>query len=65
MWEDPIVVEVDRAREMPAAKFNFDVEAIFAVIRKCQAALGDRLHLQWKRRAPSWNWHRSHWRSFW
>ena len=43
MWEDPIVAEVDRAREMLAAKFNFDVEAIFADIRKRQAALGERL----------------------
>jgi hypothetical protein len=43
MWEDPIVAEVDRAREMLAAKFNFDVEAIFADIRSRQAALGERL----------------------
>ena len=43
MWEDPIVAEVDRVREMLAAKFNFDVEAIFADIRRRQAALGDRL----------------------
>lgn len=43
MWEDPIAAEVDRAREMLAAKFNFDVEAIFADIRKRQAALGERL----------------------
>jgi hypothetical protein len=43
MWEDPIVAEVDRAREMLAAKFNFHVEAIFADIRKRQAALGARL----------------------
>ncbi|HLJ93500.1 MAG TPA: hypothetical protein VKU02_09960, partial [Gemmataceae bacterium] len=41
--EDPIVAEVDRAREMLAAKFNFDVEVIFADIRKRQAALGERL----------------------
>jgi hypothetical protein len=43
MWEDPIVAEVDRAREMLAAKFNFDVEAIFADIRQRQAALDERL----------------------
>lgn len=43
MWEDPIVAEVDRVREMLAAKFNFDVEAIFADIRKRQSALGERL----------------------
>ena len=43
MWEDPIVAEVHRAREMLAAKFNFDIDAIFADMQKRQAALGDRL----------------------
>ena len=52
MWEDPIVAEVDRAREMLAAKFNFDVEAIFADIRKRQAALGERLVPQRTRTEP-------------
>jgi len=52
MWEDPIVAEVHRTREMLAAKFNFDVEAIFADIRKRQAALGDRLVLQRTRAQP-------------
>ncbi len=53
MWEDPIVAEVDRAREMLAAKFNFDVEAIFADIRKRQAALGERLVPQRTRAEPN------------
>jgi hypothetical protein len=52
MWEDPIVAEVDRAPEMLAAKFNFDVEAIFADIRQRQAALGERLVPQ-RRRAEA------------
>jgi phage terminase large subunit-like protein len=43
MWEDPIVAEVDRTREMLAAKFNFDIDAIFADMQKRQATLGDRL----------------------
>lgn len=43
MWEDPIVAEVHRTREMLAAKFNFDIDAIFADLQKRQAALGDRL----------------------
>ena len=43
MWEDPIVAEVHRTREMLAAKFNFDIDAIFADMLKRQAALGDRL----------------------
>jgi len=49
MWEDPIVAEVHRTRERLAAKFNFDVEAIFADIRKRQASLGGRLVPQKKR----------------
>ena len=43
MWEDPIVAEVHRTREMLAAKFNFDIDAIFADLQKRQAALGERL----------------------
>jgi hypothetical protein len=43
MWEDPIVAEVRRVREQLAARFNFDVNAIFADIQKRQAALGPRL----------------------
>jgi hypothetical protein len=43
MWEDPIVGEVHRTREELAAKFNFDVNAIVADIRKRQATLGSRL----------------------
>jgi hypothetical protein len=43
MWEDPIVAEVHRIREMLAAKFNFDVEAIFADIQRRQDELGERL----------------------
>jgi hypothetical protein len=43
MWEDPIVAEVHRTREELAAKFDFDVNAIVADIRKRQAALGSRL----------------------
>ena len=43
MWEDPIVAEVHRIREQLAAQFNFDVTAMFADMRKRQAALGSRL----------------------
>jgi hypothetical protein len=43
MWEDPIVAEVHRTRQKLAAEFNFDVKAIFADLRKRQAALGPRL----------------------
>lgn len=43
MWEDPIVSEVRRVREELAAKFNFDISAIFEDIRKRQTKLGSRL----------------------
>jgi hypothetical protein len=43
MWEDPIVSEVRRTREQLAARFGFDVKAIFDDLRKRQAMLGNRL----------------------
>lgn len=43
MWEDPIVAEVHRTRRELAEKFDFDVAAIVADIRKRQATLGARL----------------------
>jgi len=43
MWEDPIVSEVRRMREKLSAPFGFDVKAIFADLRRRQAALGGRL----------------------
>jgi hypothetical protein len=43
MWEDPIVAEVRRIREQLAARFNFDVDAILADLRKRQVSLGERL----------------------
>ena len=43
MWEDPIVAEVHRIREELAARFDFDVAAMFADMRERQAALGPRL----------------------
>ena len=38
MWEDPIVADVHRTREKLAAEYGFDVKAIFADLRKRQAA---------------------------
>lgn len=52
MWEDPIVAEVHRTREKLAAEYDFDVKAIFADLRKRQAALGGRLVPQKKRGEP-------------
>ena len=42
-WQDPIVADVRRHREELSAKFEFDVAAIFADLRKRQGTLGDRL----------------------
>ncbi len=53
MWEDPIVEEVHRTREKLAAEYDFDVKAIFADLRKRQAALGVRLVPQKKRAEPT------------
>src|SRR5205807_1103766 len=40
VWEGPTVADVHRTREELAAQFDFDVTAIFADLRKRQAALG-------------------------
>jgi hypothetical protein len=53
MWEDPIVAEVRRIREELAARFNFDVKAIFADMRKRQAALGAMLVSREKQAEPA------------
>ena len=53
MWEDPIVEEVHRTREKLAAEYDFDVKAIFADLRKRQAAAGGRLVQQKKRSQPA------------
>ena len=57
MWEDPIVAEVHRIREQMAARFNFDVDAFFADVRKRQAALGDRL-VDRRKHVPRDEWER-------
>lgn len=43
MNDDPIVEEVRRVREELAAKFDFNVDAIFADLRKRELQHGDRL----------------------
>jgi len=52
VWEDPIVAEIHRTREKLAAEYGFDVQAIFADLRKRQAALGRRLVPLQKRAEP-------------
>ena len=53
MWEDPIVAEVREIREKLAAKFGFDVKAIFADLRTRQGSLGGRLIAQKKQAEPT------------
>ena len=43
MFEDPIVAEVRKTREMLASQFDFDLHAIFEDLRKRQSSLGERL----------------------
>lgn len=38
MWNDPIVEEVRKVREAHARKFNFDLQAIVADLKKQQKA---------------------------
>jgi hypothetical protein len=50
MYDDPIVNEVRKTRERLAAKFDFDVGAIFKDLRKRQAKLGTKLVHRQRRR---------------
>ena len=40
MWNDPIVEEVRKVREAHAKKFNYDLQAIVADLKKQQKAGG-------------------------
>ncbi|MBI2809021.1 MAG: hypothetical protein HYX68_28895 [Planctomycetes bacterium] len=53
MWEDPIVAEVREIREKLAAKFGFDIKAIFADLRKRQGSVGAKLIPQKRRAEPT------------
>jgi hypothetical protein len=43
MNDDPIVSQIRGEREKLAAAFDFNVHAIFEVLRKREAAVGERL----------------------
>lgn len=43
MWEDPIVEEVRHAREEHAAKFNYDIDAIFRDLLEKQNKSGNHV----------------------
>ena len=52
MWTDPIVEEIRREREAYAAKFNFDLEAIYQDIKRQEQESGHEVvALPLKRRA--------------
>lgn len=60
MWTDEIVEEIHRIREEYASSFNYDLDAIFADLRKKEAASGRKvvtlsrkpsLTTRWSRRA--------------
>lgn len=52
MNDDPIVASVRKVREELAAAFGYDVHAIFADLRRREAALGDRLVRQPETKRP-------------
>lgn len=43
MIDDPIVEEVRQARQQHAAKFNFDLQAIYENLKRQEAAGGRRI----------------------
>ena len=43
IYEDPIAAEVRKVKEALAAKFDYDVHAMFADIRKREKRYGKRL----------------------
>lgn len=38
MWTDPIVEEVRKVREAHAARFNYDLRAIFHAVKEAEAS---------------------------
>ncbi len=44
MWEDPIVAEVRKVREEHAARFNYDLRAIFRDLKEQEARSGRTFH---------------------
>jgi hypothetical protein len=41
-WESPIVLEVRKVKERLAAKFNYDIDAMFRDLRKREKTSGHR-----------------------
>ena len=53
MWRDPIVEEIRKIREEHAARFNYDIDAIVADIRKRQEEGGHKVVSLPPRRLPA------------
>ena len=53
MNDDPIVANVRKVRDELAAAFGYDVQAIFADLRRREASLGDRLVKQPEAKRPN------------
>jgi hypothetical protein len=51
MWEDPIVAEIRKIRDEHAAKFNYDIAAICADIRRQEKESG-RQYVTYPPRRP-------------
>lgn len=42
MWNDPIVEEVRKARDAHAAKYNYNLEAIFKALKEEEVKSGNK-----------------------
>ena len=42
IWQDPIVAEVRKVKERLAAKFNYDIDAMFRDLREQEKTSGQR-----------------------
>lgn len=52
MWEDPIVEEIRKVREEHAARFNYDLDAIYQDLRRIQQESG-REYVDFSRKPDS------------
>jgi len=52
MWEDPIVAEVRKIREKLAARFNYDIDALFDYLREREKTSGHPIVSPRRRRKP-------------
>jgi len=53
MWEDPIVAEIRRIREEYAARFNYDLDAIYQDLKEQERKSGRKFVSYPPRRIPA------------